>query len=231
METFCLVTPGNATNDYLFELTNALLAKEVYDGEPFGKTTVRNFTISMSNGATPSRKIDAFWAKGTIPWVKTGEVHNNLIFGTDECITELALERTSARLLPKDTLVMALYGSGTAGRVALLQTPATTNQACTAMICETPVRAFYLFVTLQGIYRKIDALTRGSVQQNLSKDIVADLDIPNIDEMVLERLGLPCIYEQIVANAKESLHLAEVRDELLPKLISGQIDVSNLCVL
>lgn len=212
-------------NDYLLEIAGALLSKEVYEDTPFGKTTVRDFSVSMSNGATPSRKNDAFWFEGTIPWVKTGEVNNNLLFKTDEHITQLALEKTSVRLLPKDALLMALYGSGTAGRVALLQTPATTNQACTAMVCRTPACAFYLFVTLQGIYERIDSLTRGSVQQNLSKDIVGNLVIPDITDNVLERIGLSRIYEQIVANSKESLHLAELRDALLPKLMSGEIDV------
>lgn len=224
----CCDPTGTKPNDYLLELAKALLAKAIYEEKPFGKTTVRDFAASMSNGATPSRKNDAFWAEGTIPWVKTGEVNNNLLFKTEECITELALEKTSVKLFPRDTLVMALYGSGTAGRVALLQTPATTNQACTAMVCDTPARAFYLFITLQGIYRKIDSLTRGSVQQNLSKDIVGNLVIPDANETILEKLGLPCIYKQIVANAKESLHLVELRDALLPKLMSGEIDVSRV---
>ena len=205
-----------------------LLAKEIYEKEPFGKKTVRDFVVSMSNGATPSRKNNEFWIGGSIPWVKTGEVNNNLIIKTEESITELALEKTSVKLLPKDTLIMALYGSGTAGRLALLQTPATTNQACTAMICETPAHSFYLFVTLQGLYRKIDSLTRGSVQQNLSKNIIADLKIPDISNAKLEELGLSNIYKHIASNTKELLFLSELRDALLPKLMSGEIDVSGI---
>ncbi len=215
-------------NGYLEELAITLLHEKVYESHPFGEATVREFTASMSNGATPSRKNDEFWAGGTIPWVKTGEVNNNLIFETNECITSRALEKTSVHLLPKDTVVMALYGSGTAGRVAMLQKPATTNQACTAMLCASPLQSFYLFLTLKGMYREIDSKTRGSVQQNLSKDIVGDLVIPVVDEACLEGLGLSAIYKQMVIQASEISCLAALRDALLPKLMSGEIDVSDV---
>lgn len=182
----------------------------------------------MSNGSTPSRKNSSYWDDGTIPWVKTGEVNNKLIFDTSEHITEHALERTSVHLLPKDTVIMALYGSGTAGRLALLRSPSTTNQACTAMICESSSEAFYLFVVLKRMYHEIDNLTRGSVQQNLSKEIVANLRVPNARKDVLDSLGFNVIYSQIAFSEAETLNLSKLRDALLPKLMSGEIDVSKV---
>lgn len=190
--------------------------------------SVGSFAATMTNGSTPSRKKPGYWEGGSIPWVKTGEVNNNLLFKTNEHITELALAETSVHLLPKNTVVMALYGSGTAGRLAILQEKATTNQACTAMVCRTPSQAFYLFLTLQGMYREIDSKTRGSVQQNLSKDIVASLMIPAVTEDLLNEIRLCDIYDQVRANEYESLQLASLRDVLLPKLMSGEIDVSKV---
>lgn len=190
--------------------------------------SVGSFATSMTNGSTPSRKKPNYWEGGSIPWVKTGEVNNNLLFKTNEHITELALAETSVHLLPKNTVIMALYGSGTAGRLAILQEKATTNQACTAMVCRTPSQAFYLFLTLQGMYREIDSKTRGSVQQNLSKDIVASLMIPAVTEDLLNEIRLCDIYDQVRANEYESLQLASLRDVLLPKLMSGEIDVSRI---
>lgn len=119
----------------------------------------------MSNGATPSRNNNAFWTRGSIPWIKIGEVSNKLIFKAEEFITELVLEKTSVKLASKDILMIALYGSETAGRLALLHALATTNRACTAMVCETPAHAFCFFVALQRLYRKTDSLVRGSAQQ------------------------------------------------------------------
>lgn len=190
--------------------------------------SVGSFAASMTNGSTPSRKKPDYWEGGSIPWVKTGEVNNNLLFKTNEHITELALAETPVHLLPKNAVVMALYGSGTAGRLAILQEKATTNQACTAMICRTPSQAFYLFLTLQGMYREIDSKTRGSVQQNLSKDIVASLMIPAVTEDLLNEIRLCDIYDQVRANEYESLQLASLRNALLPKLMSGEIDVSKI---
>lgn len=215
-------------NGYLLELAKARLSNLAYKENPLGMVSVGSFAATMTNGSTPSRKKPDYWEGGSIPWVKTGEVNNNLLFKTNEHITELALAETSVHLLPKNTVVMALYGSGTAGRLAILQEKATTNQACTAMVCRTPSQAFYLFLTLQGMYREIDSKTRGSVQQNLSKDIVASLMIPAVTEDLLDEIRLCDIYDQVRANEYESLQLASLRDALLPKLMSGEIDVSKV---
>ena len=215
-------------NGYLLELAKARLSNLAYKENPLGMVSVGSFAATMTNGSTPSRKKPDYWEGGSIPWVKTGEVNNNLLFKTNEHITELALAETSVHLLPKNTVVMALYGSGTAGRLAILQEKATTNQACTAMVCRTPSQAFYLFLTLQGMYREIDSKTRGSVQQNLSKDIVASLMIPAVTEDLLGEIRLCDIYDQVRANEYESLQLASLRDALLPKLMSGEIDVSKI---
>lgn len=218
------------TNGYLEELALAMLREEVVGSFPYGVTTVGAFAKQMSNGATPSRKQPHYWNGGTIPWVKTGEVNNNIIFRTEEHITQEALEKTSVHLLPVDTVVMALYGRGTAGRVGLLKTRATTNQACTAMICSSSSRAFYLYLILQNMFKQIDSLTRGSVQQNLSKDIVADIQIPDITNDYLNDRGFGLIYSKIAEGERENLTLGELRDALLPKLMSGEIDVSNVMV-
>lgn len=215
-------------NGYLLQLTKLQLKDYLSRAKDTPLVSVGDYVGSMSNGATPSRKNAAFWDDGNIPWVKTGEVNNGLILKTEEHVTRLALEKTSIKLLPVDTVIMALYGSGTAGRLGILQIEATTNQACTAMVCKSSIEAFYLFVTLQGMYRQIDNMTRGSVQQNLSKDLVAKIQIPRISKQVLEEMGLAEYYAQIAVNMRESDGLASIRDALLSKLMSGEIDVSQI---
>ncbi len=186
---------------------------------------VKDFVTSMRNGSTPRRNVEKYWINGSIPWIKTGEVNNNFIFDTEEYITYEALKETSVSLLPINTVIMALYGSGTAGRVSIIKTEATTNQACTAMQCKSKVDAYYLFMILKSMYKKIDSLTRGSVQQNLSKDIVGDLEIPFIEEDVLQNSPLEKIFDMISNNTKENIALAELRDTLLPKLMSGEVEI------
>ena len=88
----------------------------------------------VSSGGTPSRKKDSYWVNGTIPWVTTAEVKFNVITDTEQKITEEGLQKSSAKLYPKDTILMAMYGQGkTRGQVAKLGIEASTNQACAAL--------------------------------------------------------------------------------------------------
>ena len=85
------------------------------------------------SGGTPARDKAQYWEDGTIPWVKTGEIDYCVIHKTDEHITADGLADSAAKLFPKGTLLMAMYGQGvTRGRVAILGIDATTNQACAA---------------------------------------------------------------------------------------------------
>nr|WP_295589663.1 site-specific tyrosine recombinase/integron integrase [uncultured Methanobrevibacter sp.] len=131
----------------------------------------------MKNGGTPRRNIAEYWENGTIPWLKTGEINNSAILNNSEYITEEGLKNSSAKLLPINSVIMALYGKGTAGRVGLLKFEATTNQACCAMICDEEIKSKYLYYYLLSIQPQIELLANGSVQQNLSKDIIADYEI------------------------------------------------------
>ena len=143
----------------------------------FETIKISDFVDEMKNGGTPRRNVSEYWENGTIPWLKTGEINNEIITENSEYITEEGLSNSSAKLLPINSVIMALYGKGTAGRVGLLKFEATTNQACCAMICEDKIKSEYLFFYLLSIQPQIELLANGSVQQNLSKDILAEYEI------------------------------------------------------
>ena len=85
---------------------------------------------TVSSGGTPSRANDSYWTDGFIPWVTTAEVKFGTITDTEQKITEEGLKNSSAKLFPKDTILMAMYGQGkTRGQVAKLGIEASTNQA------------------------------------------------------------------------------------------------------
>ncbi|GAB4364081.1 MAG: hypothetical protein Kow0060_21060 [Methylohalobius crimeensis] len=87
------------------------------------------------SGGTPSRTKPSYW-NGNIPWIKTAQIQNGLITEKDveEWITEEGLKHSSAKMVPKGTILMAMYGQGkTRGQVAILGIPATINQACAAI--------------------------------------------------------------------------------------------------
>lgn len=92
---------------------------------------------SFEGGGTPSRKKTEYFEKGTIPWVKTLDLNNAIISRTEECITELGLKKSSCKILPKGSVLIAMYGGfNQIGRTGLLSMEATVNQAITAIILD-----------------------------------------------------------------------------------------------
>lgn len=87
--------------------------------DDFEIQTVSEFCRETKSGSTPSRTNNEYWENGTISWVKSGEVHNNITLQTEEYITPLGLSESSTKLLPKDTVLMAMYGV-TAGEVGCI---------------------------------------------------------------------------------------------------------------
>jgi type I restriction enzyme S subunit len=101
----------------------------------------------IQSGGTPTREIVENWCGGTIPWVKTGEINYCVIHNTEEKITPTGLANSAARLFPKGTLLMAMYGQGiTRGRVGLLGIEAATNQACASITPTDKIRISSVFL-------------------------------------------------------------------------------------
>ncbi|MEZ9136118.1 restriction endonuclease subunit S [Vibrio sp. F13] len=132
----------------------------------------------VTSGGTPSRTKDSYW-DGHIPWVTTSEVKLGVIADTEQKITQEGLDNSSAKLFPKDTILMAMYGQGkTRGQVAKLGIEASTNQACAALLLhkEHDVEYYYQFLTSQ--YENIRELANSGGQQNLSAGIIKDIHVP-----------------------------------------------------
>jgi type I restriction enzyme S subunit len=189
---------------------------------------IKDFTNDIKNGGTPRRDNNEYWEDGTIPWIKTKEINNSIIIESEEKITKEGLKNSSAKLLPLNTILMALYGKGTAGRISLLKIEATTNQACCAMICESYEKAIYLYLFLLANQSSIEILANGSVQQNLSKDVLENLNIIVPSDEIIDDIMFNKIFEMIENNLRENKQLENLRDVILPKIMSGKIDVSNV---
>ena len=149
------------------------------------------------SGATPSRSVPEYYG-GDIPWLKTGDLNDSYIKYIPENISELALEKTSVRLNPTGSVLIAMYGA-TIGKVGILTFPATTNQACCACL---PIEIFneYLFYFLLSQKFAFVKQGEGGAQPNISKEkIVATL------------MPLPPLAEQyrIVAKIKELFPLVK----------------------
>jgi len=132
----------------------------------------------ISSGGTPSRKVKEYW-DGTINWLKSQEVRRAFVYDTEEKISVLGMNRSSARkIYPPDTVVLALYGA-TAGEVALLKTSSTINQAIAAL--EGRIREcnnHFLFYSLMQNKERLLLETTGAAQQNLYLKMVKEFTIP-----------------------------------------------------
>ena len=153
---------------------------------------------SWGSGATPPRTNPAYYG-GSIPWLKTGDLNDGFIKEVPEFITELALEKTSVRLNPVGSVLMAMYGA-TIGKLGILEIPVTTNQACCACIPYEGMYNKYLFYYLMSMRQTYIGMAEGGAQPNISKEKIVNSILP-----------LPPLEEQhrIVAKLEEILPLCE----------------------
>lgn len=208
----------NVGRGALINLTEAEMDSLTFSGN-FKVKTVSAFCAETKSGSTPSRTNNEYWENGTISWVKSGEVHNNITLQTEEYITPLGLSESSTKLLPKDTVLMAMYGV-TAGEVGYLAIEATTNQAICGMTCRSKAEAAYLYFSLIQSQAAISRLSNGGAQDNLSKNFIDNIKIVVPPSEFIEKLNLAAIVEQMTLNAKEITLLEELRATVLAQLSS-----------
>ncbi len=134
-----------------------------------------------TSGSTPSRGNKQYWQPAEIAWVKTGEVAFAPITATEEAISKQALAECSLTLLPPKTILIAMYGQGkTRGQSAILEIPATTNQACFAVLPNDTWEPEFLQLWLKSSYQDLRDLSadRGGNQANLNGALLNALEVP-----------------------------------------------------
>ena len=142
---------------------------ELPDGLPYGWTYRLLATVCsrITSGGTPSRRVKEYFG-GNVNWVKTQELLDRKLVDTEEKITVSGLNNSSAKLLPENTVLLAMYGA-TVGRLGILEKESTCNQACCAFICDPKQSDYrFLFYVLLGNRTNIIGLASGAAQQNLS---------------------------------------------------------------
>ena len=135
-------------------------------------------------GATPKTQHNDYWVDGTIPWMSSGEVNKGEIFATDEKITQNGYDSCSTKMVPANTVVIALAGQGkTRGTVAITRIPLCTNQSLCSIVTNENVLSEYLLHYLKGKYTKLREIssgdgTRGGLNLKMIRDFV--IPVPNI---------------------------------------------------
>lgn len=179
-----------------------------------------------SSGETPSRENEENYENGTIPWIKTGEMQDCLLIDTEEHITEEAIKKSSAKLFPKDSVLMAMYGVNI-GMLAYSTMKATCNQACCVFKDKGSINTkHYLFQYLKSIREYLLLIAFGAAQQNLSQDLIKQVKIlrPDNDTIIYFENAIEPLYQETKKLLAQNSNLVKQRDLLLPRLMSGKLE-------
>ena len=193
------------------------------------KTVADAFVIS--GGGTPSRKQDEFWAGGTIQWYSPSDLTGaGTMFMDDSSdhITERGLAQSSARMFPPRSVM--LTSRATIGAIAINTYPACTNQGFITCQPNERVPLYYLFHWLSENVPTFQRMASGATFKEISRGVFKTIEFVQPPDALVgrfEAIATP-MAEQILALQRQIQNLRRTRDLLLPRLLSGQIDVSNL---
>jgi type I restriction enzyme, S subunit len=195
------------------------------------------YHASVSNGATPSRENMLFWENGTIGWLNSSKVNDEVIQEADQFITKFALSRTSVKPVNRGDLLMAITGEGqTRGRVAICNIEATINQHLAAIsICDKLLHHEFLYLWLEGNYERIryESEGAGSTKGAITCSEISAFPVilPPLEEQdlivgyVAERKSK---FDRLMREAYSAIELIqERRTALISAAVTGKIDVRD----
>ena len=221
---------NNRINANLEAQAQAVFKSWFVDFEPFGgvlpedweETTIGEI-CKCYLGGTPSRAKAEYW-NGEIPWINSGEVNKYRILEGSEYITELGLQKSATKLLPRKTTVLAITGA-TLGQVSLLEIEACANQSVIGIVQNEKVPYEFIYPLILKDIEQIMLHQTGGAQQHINKDNVEShkLILPTDEVMAKYKAIQAPLFETIANNCFESQRLAALRDTLLPKLMKGEI--------
>ena len=149
----------------------------IHDSSLYPYVPVKELTHVISGG-TPSRDVLEYWRDGTIPWVKTTELQNKIITEVDEHITSKGLAASSAKIVPPNTTLIAMYGQGkTRGMTGYLGISASTNQACACILPSPEINSVYIWKYFELSYDKLRNMAKGGNQPNLNGNMIKNFPV------------------------------------------------------
>lgn len=174
----------------------------------------------VTSGGTPKSSIKEYYEPKQIPWLKTKEVNYCRIYETESYISKDGLDNSSAKMIPQNSVIVAMYGQGdTAGRVAINKIPLTTNQACCNLIIDE-TKACYEFVYYQlvTLYEKMVSLKNGGAQPNLNAAIIKSMEI-KLPPLKTQRYIADILssYDDLIENNQKQIKLLEEAAQRLYK--------------
>ena len=232
---------NNRINHNLEEQAQALYKSWFIDFEPFkdGKFfeselgmipegwlvgTVEDLSIRIASGGTP-KSMNAEYYSGHINWFSTKELKDGFLFSSEKHITTEAVNNSAAKVFPARTVLMAIYAAPTVGRLGILSTESTFNQAAVGIIPQESVGAEYIYLTLLSERNNLNNLASGAAQQNLNVGFVKNYKVIVPPASILDsfRKMVTPLFDTVQIKSKENLKLETTRDSLLNHLLSSEL--------
>ncbi|MFX1521447.1 MAG: restriction endonuclease subunit S [Promethearchaeota archaeon] len=186
-------------------------------------------TIEVIGGGTPKTSVTEYW-NGDIPWFSVVDAPNPFdvwVLDTEKKITQLGVEKSSTRILPIGTTIIS--ARGTVGRVALVGVPMAMNQSCYGFRGKNENEGFFTYFSTLALVLDFRQKSHGSVFSTITKDTLKGVTVvlpPSHIIQSFEQRVAPILW-RIRENVFESRTIAELRNTLLPQLISGQLRVKD----
>ena len=179
----------------------------------FDKKKLKDISVLIGSGITPSRTNTSYWENGSISWVKTEQIGEHQIFDSNEKISDKALSETSIKLFPPYTISIAMYGEGkTRGNVSILKREMTTNQACCNIVLDSAKANYeYVYYYLKTQYHQLRSLSSG-VRSNLNSNDIKEYTVCLPNELHIQQkiaAALSCLDAKIELNNKVNDNLEQ----------------------
>ena len=224
-------------NDNLEQQAQAIFQSWFIDFEPFNKTMPSDWTIGTIDdlakevicGKTPSTKKAEYYGSD-IPFITIPDMHGKTyIVATERYLSKLGASSQGKKSLPKNSICVSCIG--TAGLVTLVAEESQTNQQINSIIPKDGFSPYYIYLLMQTLSNTINKLGQsGSTIVNLNKSQFGKIQaiVPALSAMIkFDKIVSP-MFEKILQNQIENLKLTSLRDMLLPKLMSSELDVSEI---
>ena len=228
---------NNKINKNLEQQAQAIFKSWFVDFDPFGGNRpidwitgiVDDLGAEIICGKTPSTKKKEYYG-GNTPFITIPDMHGCVYnVSTERYLSAAGVASQPKKMLPHNTVCISCIG--TAGLVTLVSEKSQSNQQINSIVPKEGISAYYIYLLMQTLSETINKLGQsGSTIVNLNKTQFGKIPVTIPSEQVLCNFDTLCkpLFEMILSNQKENIKLANLRDTLLPKLMAGELDVSDL---
>lgn len=191
------------------------------------ESTIEDSTKEIITGGTPSTKVNKYWG-GSIPWLASTEIHQKIITRATKNITKIGLNNSSAKMAPKDSVLIALAGQGkTRGTAAFLAYPMALNQSLAALVAADETDSKFLYYLIENMYVELRELSsgdggRGGLNKTLIKNI--NIRLPReIKEQQAIASVLTAMDEEIESLETEKEKMMQIKEGAMDDLLTGRV--------